>query len=833
MSVGGSGKELAKKALKFKLRIALALLGCVVMVPLFAVGGGTNSGVGVGGRGGRGNSRFAPAGNADSFSAITEIPDPFLNSYRRLSASTGVPWSVLAGIGYATTMHGTRSPYDTVQRGTDKDTHIWPDIKPKIGGKEQGATGMFLFDPELMKEWSASDEGNSPSTAIATLAGLVVQAAEEETTARRDENTTGRWEDYAADAVKNSDFWVAVINRLPIHREAGGCFPSLPATELASTEQLTPPTTISPLTTIPVAVGPPADGFAPVPGAITGDSIQTLFGCQMQGMSLDTLDVGGAPIDSTEAKRKLLDEAAKVAWSFSRWGQRKCDPNAELAGVFPLKKDIGIDRCDPIANVRKAAELVISGELSAADFRTGPDGEPLSTAQKAAGGWAEMGWALGAGVSDQPQRWVMSSACRGAINDALTDDLNKGGPFVGFTKPQVLRNGPTDPEEDPILPDLPDDTVPPTTAPGTKPTLVYPTIPPTTAAPLIFDTIPPDTTEALSFAGGAGFGRMAIQFKPRPTLPRGPKYRQFWRDSEVAKTAAPVCGLGIEDPTFRHTVAKLVREFRMNSSSDSDGYSALDDRNARGLAEWLDLDLVQKANGTGGPGGTGVIERLNPAVDVTDMPTTDPMGSINLNSGTSSLGVDAMSKAAFYEGVPAVVSPFDAASSALGEFGGEGSVDASQFSGGSVIKGAPRADLIKAYGPLSGMLPKSELALVPGMKDCYLNRPVAASMGALIVAAKKDGVTISPTDCYRDFAAQVATKKRKGGLAARAGNSNHGWGRAADMGEGTNGYTYPGYLWLKKNAWKFGWGHPLWAEPGGPGKPDEPLGTGSRVSVRL
>jgi hypothetical protein len=75
-------------------------------------------------------------------------------------------------------------------------------------------------------------------------------------------------------------------------------------------------------------------------------------------------------------------------------------------------------------------------------------------------------------------------------------------------------------------------------------------------------------------------------------------------------------------------------------------------------------------------------------------------------------------------------------------------------------------------------------------------------------AAANDKVDLGITDSYRSYAAQVDVKRRKPGLAATPGKSNHGWGLAFDMGFGSNQKS-PGYQWMVQNASKFGFKGPL------------------------
>lgn len=80
---------------------------------------------------------------------------------------------------------------------------------------------------------------------------------------------------------------------------------------------------------------------------------------------------------------------------------------------------------------------------------------------------------------------------------------------------------------------------------------------------------------------------------------------------------------------------------------------------------------------------------------------------------------------------------------------------------------------------------------------------------------QKFGRPISVTDSYRTYQQQVILKKRKGRMAATPGRSNHGWGLAVDLGGGINVFGSAQHRWMRANAPKFGWDHPMWARQGG------------------
>ncbi len=75
---------------------------------------------------------------------------------------------------------------------------------------------------------------------------------------------------------------------------------------------------------------------------------------------------------------------------------------------------------------------------------------------------------------------------------------------------------------------------------------------------------------------------------------------------------------------------------------------------------------------------------------------------------------------------------------------------------------------------------------------------------------------------YRTYAEQAALKTAKGGLAAPAGVSHHGWGVAVDFAGfgGVGQFDAPLYRWMTEHGPAHGWEHPAWAGPGGSGPPE-------------
>ncbi|CAL8969901.1 hypothetical protein CELL_00636 [Cellulomonas sp. T2.31MG-18] len=108
---------------------------------------------------------------------------------------------------------------------------------------------------------------------------------------------------------------------------------------------------------------------------------------------------------------------------------------------------------------------------------------------------------------------------------------------------------------------------------------------------------------------------------------------------------------------------------------------------------------------------------------------------------------------------------------------------------------------LAAYG--NGRIPDSALAPV-GDTGKKMWGPAAAAMTKLIAAAKADGVTVGVTETYRPYDEQVQLAASKGlysqgGLAAKPGTSEHGWGIAADLQ--LNGAAQ---AWMQRNAPSYG-----------------------------
>jgi len=108
---------------------------------------------------------------------------------------------------------------------------------------------------------------------------------------------------------------------------------------------------------------------------------------------------------------------------------------------------------------------------------------------------------------------------------------------------------------------------------------------------------------------------------------------------------------------------------------------------------------------------------------------------------------------------------------------------------------------LAAYG--NGKIPATALKGIGGTGH-KLWAPAASQLESLMAAASRDGVTIGITDSYRSYDEQVDLARRKGlysqgGLAARPGTSDHGWGLAVDLKLDSKALS-----WMRANGAKFG-----------------------------
>lgn len=127
-----------------------------------------------------------------------------------------------------------------------------------------------------------------------------------------------------------------------------------------------------------------------------------------------------------------------------------------------------------------------------------------------------------------------------------------------------------------------------------------------------------------------------------------------------------------------------------------------------------------------------------------------------------------------------------------------------------------------AYGPTTvppelrgfanGQIPESSLSAI-GVGGHRLSSSAATAFRSMRTEAARDGVEIGVTDSYRTYAQQVDLADRKGlfsqgGLAAKPGTSDHGWGLSLDVNVNDRGQQ-----WLRANGARYGFVEDVPREP--------------------
>lgn len=109
-------------------------------------------------------------------------------------------------------------------------------------------------------------------------------------------------------------------------------------------------------------------------------------------------------------------------------------------------------------------------------------------------------------------------------------------------------------------------------------------------------------------------------------------------------------------------------------------------------------------------------------------------------------------------------------------------------------------------GEKNARIPPHMLTDAPGAigRNKRLHIDCIASWNLMREAAKKEGVNLIPYSCYRDWDTQKALyyAPHKNAVA-KPGESNHGWGRAMDIGAGKDKNKQR--KWMTNNGHKWGW----------------------------
>lgn len=161
---------------------------------------------------------------------------------------------------------------------------------------------------------------------------------------------------------------------------------------------------------------------------------------------------------------------------------------------------------------------------------------------------------------------------------------------------------------------------------------------------------------------------------------------------------------------------------------------------------------------------------------------------------------------------PAAAAPtrsFDATLAAAQQVQHDKLTPATKLAPGQYGKLQPPTELTK-YG--NGRIPADAMHPI-GVGQHRLWEPAAKAFTQLRADAERAGVTIGVTDSYRDMAGQEKVAREKGlhsqgGLAARPGTSNHGWGVAVDLDLDARAQT-----WMRDNGHRYGFVEDVTREP--------------------
>jgi LAS superfamily LD-carboxypeptidase LdcB len=182
-------------------------------------------------------------------------------------------------------------------------------------------------------------------------------------------------------------------------------------------------------------------------------------------------------------------------------------------------------------------------------------------------------------------------------------------------------------------------------------------------------------------------------------------------------------------------------------------------------------------------------------------------GNIGATAAAGTTAVKSAGGTAFASALADAVSATKEAAAAIAPSAGS---SAKKVGGSHAVNGKGIPTELVAYG--NGKIPANALEKV-GATGHKLWKPAAESLENMIEAAKKDGVKIGITDSYRSFEEQVDVARRKGlysqgGLAAKPGTSDHGWGMAVDLDLNAKAQA-----WMRKHGEEYGFEEDTPREP--------------------
>ena len=251
-----------------------------------------------------------------------------------VSVEYDIPPRLLAALAMAQTLGGTISPYDTVTRGSDVQSSVFPVTVPSIGNTTNRTEGL---GPYLIKQRVVKREKINPQNwreATVFLANIIANERDNLYRAGVKEPLTAEEFDM---------FWGKVISTLPV---------------------------VDPITG--------GSGCAADPSDI-GNAIITIFDCKVReyGVRLPHVSLVNNVhvlklLSESESAGLVVQDALSVAWIWGKhngagnWSDinASCSNKSTLAGVFPLStaqaKEYKLDdRCDVVSNIVTAADIYV------------------------------------------------------------------------------------------------------------------------------------------------------------------------------------------------------------------------------------------------------------------------------------------------------------------------------------------------------------------------------------------------------------------------------------------------------------------------------------------
>lgn len=278
-----------------------------------------------------------------------------------------VPWQLLAGLAFAATEDGAKSPYDSVIRGLKHSgTRIWPTIYPPIGTTKSQSKGLYLLTPKIVSDEGKNFNPQSVTESTGLVASLLHTAAVAYATSQGEAAS-----DYLNQSVSaNEAAWDSILTSMPLF-QGSSC----------------------------------ASDYSGGPVS----QIQSIVSCLGDSANLKITSEDGTELQGASSVSQLTIDAESLAWSFSQDGAKACvNSSSSPQGLLPLPKTSGVNRCDEDTDITTAIKDVIA----------------------AGGNWSVLPGALGPSPhTAPPPSYTPPSGCEDALQSLLGSLGSSNSPF--------------------------------------------------------------------------------------------------------------------------------------------------------------------------------------------------------------------------------------------------------------------------------------------------------------------------------------------------------------------------------------------------------------------